>query len=99
MINVIKWCSELDQIQDFIQVNLDEFTGPNFTEVLLNVQLVEPNVSVLGLPSPLSSCGLGVLRCLDNIPLGVLNPSLVELYLPSVILQRPTFLIVDVVVL
>ena len=36
-------------------------TGPNFTEVLRNVQLVEPNVSVLGLPSPLSSCGIGVL--------------------------------------
>ena len=43
----------------------NEFTGPNFTEVLHEVQLVEFIVSVLDLPSPLSSCGLGVLRCLD----------------------------------
>ena len=59
-------CSELDQIQDFIRVNLSKFTGPNFTEVLHDVQLVERDVNVLGLPSPLSSCGLGVLRCLDE---------------------------------
>ena len=66
-------CSELDQIQDFIHVNLKEYTGPNFNEVLRDVQLVEPDVSVLGLPSPLSSCGLGVLRCLDDVPRGVLR--------------------------
>ena len=44
----------------------NEFTGPNFTEVLRDLQLVESDVSVLGLPSPLSVCGLGVLRCLDE---------------------------------
>ena len=59
-------CSGLNQIQDFIHVNLNEFTGPNFTEVLRDVQLVECDVSVLSLPFPLSSCGLGVLRCLDD---------------------------------
>ena len=68
----IKNCSELDQIQGFIHVNLNELRGPYFTEVLRDVQLVEPDVSVLGLPSPLSSCGLGVLRCLDDVPCGVL---------------------------
>ena len=50
-------CSELDQIQDFIHVNLKEYTGPNFNEVLRDVQLVEPDVSVLGLPSPLLPAG------------------------------------------
>ena len=68
-----KMCSELNQIQDFIDANLNEFTGPNFTKVLRDVQLVEPDVSVLGLPSPLTSCGLGVLLCLDDIPRGVLR--------------------------
>ena len=60
-------CSELDQIQDFIHVNLNEFTKPNFTEALRDVLLVESDVSVLGLPSP-----LGVLRCLDDVHRGVL---------------------------
>ena len=69
----IKNCSELDQIQDFIHLNLSKFRGPNFTEVLRDVQLVEPDVSVLGLPSPLSSCELGVLCCLDDVPRGVLQ--------------------------
>ena len=50
-------CSELDQIQDFIHGNLNEFTGPNFTKALRDVQLVESDVSVLGLPSPLLPTG------------------------------------------
>ena len=64
---------ELDQIQDLIQVNLNQFSGPNFTEALRDVQLVEFDVSILGLSSPPSSCGLGVFRCLDDIPRGVLR--------------------------
>ena len=59
-------CSELDQIQDFIQVNLNEFTGPNFTEVLSDVMTA---FSVF----PLPFLGrLGVLCCLDDVPCGVL---------------------------
>ena len=48
---VFEWW-KLVQIKDFNQVNLNEFTGPNFTEALHNVWLVEFDVSVFGLPSP-----------------------------------------------
>ena len=46
--------------------------GQTFPRGCAMVQLVELDVSVLGLPIPLSSCGLVVLRCLDDDPLGVL---------------------------
>ena len=36
------------------------------------VQLLQLDVSVLGLPSPLLRCRLSVLRCLDVNPLGLL---------------------------
>ena len=38
-------------------MNLNGFTGPNFTEVLRDVQLGEPDVRVLGHPSPLLPAG------------------------------------------
>ena len=44
----------------------------NDTEVPDDVQLVQLNDSVLGLPEPLLSFGLSVFCCLDKVPLGLL---------------------------
>ena len=45
-------------------------TPPRFC---LLEQLLQLDVSVLGLPSPLLWCRLSVLRCLDVVPLGLLR--------------------------
>ena len=46
-------CSGTQLNPRFYSGQSNEFTGPNFTEALRDVQLVECNVSVLGLSSPL----------------------------------------------
>ena len=57
---------------------MDWVTGPNSTEVLRDVQLLELGVSILNLPK-LFLLGLNVPVCLDEVLLGLLLVLLLEL--------------------
>ena len=71
-------CSELSPNFRFIARKWTELQGRTSTEVLRDVQLLELDVSVLGLPN-LFLLGLNVPRCLENVPLGLLLVLLLEL--------------------
>ena len=71
-------CSELDPIFRIITRKWTELQGRTSTKVLRDVQLLELDVSVLGLPE-LLLLGLDVPRCLDEVPLGLLLVLLLEL--------------------
>ena len=63
---------KLDRNARFIAY-LYELHGPNFSEGLPARTDSGARWQRPRLPSPLSSCGLGVLRCLDDLPRGVLR--------------------------
>ena len=67
----VTFCSKLDQNSKLLYWNNDEVTVRTCSEGLRDVQLLELDVSVLGFPLPFFG-GLGVLRCLDDVPRGVL---------------------------